>query len=85
MRFAARDIVRNLKTALPRSEIELVKGDGYWYFIYSAVNDFGTVVLHETHSVPVMYLCDMTKPSWINEGQRFIDRIEEQNAARLVA
>lgn len=53
--------------AIGNDRLALVKGEGYWYFIY---DDPGGGVF-ETHSVMVMRLNQMPLGDWIDEGERF--------------
>lgn len=56
-------------------EVELVKGEGYWYFTASADK------FYETRSVYVMRKSDLTDAAWIAEGRDFIDhcKLELEN------
>lgn len=48
--------------------LELVKGDGYWYFVY----DEPAREVYETRSVYTMYLNDMTLEQWVEEGKALV-------------
>jgi hypothetical protein len=47
--------------------VELVKGDGYFYFIY----DLPEQKVFETESVYVPKLSHLTKDEWIRQGREF--------------
>jgi len=63
--FQIRSINRVLKEDnLP---VELIKGDGYFYFIY----DLPEQKVFETESVYVSKLNHLTKDEWIRQGRVF--------------
>jgi hypothetical protein len=47
--------------------VELVKGEGYFYYIFNEPRDS----VYETRSVYVYRLSDLTKQHWIDEGRMF--------------
>jgi hypothetical protein len=51
--------------------LELVQGEGYWYFIYD--NQRGK---YETHSVQVLRLNHLSLVEWIAEGKDFVAQME---------
>jgi hypothetical protein len=59
------------------AHLSLVKGEGYWYFIYDGVERG----IFETESVYTMRLNDMTNRAWIEDGMRFVQKVEEAYAA----
>lgn len=61
-----------LKT-LDNPLIDLVRGSGYWYFVY----DDPANNIFETHSVYCCYLLDLSLKSWVEEGQSLIDQIKK--------
>lgn len=54
-------------------KLELIKGDGYWYFIY---DDFILNNRFDTHSVYVMYLNSMPVEDWVYVGKEFVRGME---------
>lgn len=58
--------------------VELVKGEGYWYFTASdtARN------IYDSQSEYVMYLSEMSDAEWIARGVSFINRVEAEYADR---
>jgi len=54
----------------PYLKLKLVKGEGYWYFIYDdpANNQYAT------HAVYVMYLKDLPYDQWVEEGKEFLKK-----------
>lgn len=54
-------------------KLELVKGDGYWYFVYDDVANN----VYETRSVYTMYLNDMTLVQWVEEGSGLVNDIAQ--------
>lgn len=55
-----------------RFEVELVKGEGYWYFTASADN------FYETDSIYVMYKGSLTDAQWLVEGRDFVAKCEAE-------
>jgi hypothetical protein len=53
--------------------LSLVKGEGYWYFIYDDV----ARGIYETESVYTMRLNDMINHMWLEDGLRFVKKVEE--------
>ncbi|MFA5488820.1 MAG: hypothetical protein WC284_06325 [Candidimonas sp.] len=51
--------------------LELVQGEGYWYFIFDD-GDF-----YETHSVTTYRLSHVSLDSWVAEGQEFLNKVEQ--------
>lgn len=60
--------------AIGNENLALVRGKGYWYFVY----DNGT--LYETHSVMTVRLSDLPIGSWVSEGREFCRRVESEGA-----
>lgn len=58
--------------------VELVRGDGYWYFVYSDV----ARNIFDSESVYTMRLNDLTVAHWVEIGEKFISRIEAEHAKR---
>lgn len=56
-------------------KLELVKGEGYWYFIY---DDIDAKNLYDTESVYTMYLNSMSIEIWVEIGQKFVARMENE-------
>jgi hypothetical protein len=64
---------RAVMRALNCKFLDLVKGDGYWYFVYDDEEN----KVFETHSVMTMRLNDMPVEEWVNEGRAFILETEK--------
>lgn len=58
--------------AIGNEHLDLVRGRGYWYFVY----DDG--VKFKTHSVYTMRLSDFTVNAWTDEGREFLARMESK-------
>lgn len=58
-----------------RLTVELVKGEGYWYFTFTAKDD-GKVVFYQTESVYTMRLSDMSEAAWLAEGRYYLAKAE---------
>jgi hypothetical protein len=63
--------VAQVLNAIKCKNLQLYKGEGYWYFEY----DDGDKVF-DTHSVMTMYLSSMTVQQWVEEGTAFVKRME---------
>jgi len=61
----------NAAIAKVNSHCELVKGEGYHYFLY----DNGIDIY--TESVMVMYTSHLSKSRWVSEAKDFITKIGE--------
>lgn len=62
-------------TAALRAEgypLELVKGEGYFYFVYDAPDKY------ETESVYVYRLNELTREQWIEQGRDFGERMQQK-------
>lgn len=55
--------------------VELVKGEGYFYFIFDAIE---THNVYETKSIYTVRLSDMTKDRWIDEGRTFAQETKHE-------
>lgn len=53
-----------------KAEIELVKGEGYWYFVYN------TATVYECASEYVMYMNAYSDQRWIEIGVSFVKEVE---------
>lgn len=62
-------------------EIELVKGEGYWYFTASNV----AMNVYESQTEYVMYLSDMDDAEWIARGKSFLAQVEANYDDRKAA
>jgi hypothetical protein len=58
--------------------VELVKGEGYWYFTVSDV----ARNLYDSETILTMRLNDMPPARWIATGVEFVNRVEAEYAAR---
>jgi hypothetical protein len=58
--------------AIGSDKLELVRGRGYWYFIYDDV----AKGLYDTKSVYVMHLRDMDFDQWVSDGREFVAKME---------
>jgi hypothetical protein len=65
---SARHVIREIGC----DKLSLVQGRGYWYFIY---NDEDAAI-HETHSVPTMFLGNLLLEDWVREGREFVAKME---------
>lgn len=61
--------------------VELVKGEGYWYFTASDV----ARNIYESKSEYVMYLGEMTPAEWVALGAAFVSQVEADYAERTAA
>lgn len=55
-------------------KVELVRGDGYWYFAYDDVPNN----IWETESVMTMYLNSLTVEQWVEIGKAFVKTVESK-------
>lgn len=53
-----------------KGKVELVRGDGYHYFIF----DRPEQNVYETHSVYTCYTNHMSDDRWVTEGESFFER-----------
>lgn len=58
--------------AVGNEHLDLVRGKGYWYFVY----DDG--VKFKTHSVWVVLLRQLSVNAWADEGREFVTRMESK-------
>lgn len=65
--------LRGYNTRLKKrfKHLELVKGEGYFYFVYDA-----GPYEYETHSVPVYRLNDLTEEQWDEVAANFVANVE---------
>ena len=56
--------------------LELVKGDGYWYFVYDNI----PAKTYKTESVYCMRLNDMTVDQWAGIGKDFVEKMDAEAA-----
>jgi len=78
----ARTTTRNEIAALVQGQspvsIELVKGEGYWYFTASD----STRNIYDSHSVYTMRLSDQTPAEWAAIGTAFLNQVEQDYSDR---
>ena len=70
----AKNIAKQLKAETGRS-LELVKGEGYWYFTYEECDGEGKCTRFDTHSVYTMYLGSLSFDQWMDEGRAFVSHL----------
>ena len=68
------------KLAAEGATVELVKGDGYWYFAYVVEATATRRMVYDTESVACMYLNSMPDERWIAEGRPFVERMNAELA-----
>lgn len=61
--------------AVGSEHLELVAGNGYWYFIYDDV----AKGRYDTMSIMTMRLGDLTVEQWAADGREFVAKMEAQN------
>lgn len=64
---------KQVTTLIGCPHLELVQGEGYWYFIYDDQRG-----KYETRSVQVLRLSHLTMVEWIAEGKDFVATMEPQ-------
>lgn len=69
--FKSKTVVKNISIPTTAT-LELVKGEGYWYFVYDDV----TNNKYETHSEYVMYLNSLDLDRWVEIGTTFVERVK---------
>lgn len=67
--FRASSVVK----AIGCKHLELVAGEGYWYFVYDDVANG----VYETQSVSVCRLSHMAFDQWVEDGKDFIKTVQE--------
>lgn len=69
--FKAKTVVKNI--SIPSTAtLELVKGEGYWYFVYDDVINNK----YDTHSEYVFYLNSLDLDNWVDIGTKFVERMK---------
>jgi len=69
--------VHNVNQRLVRMghpEVEMVRGDGYHYFIFSG--EVGGEPRHESHSVMQFRFLDTSVTEWTDIGRRFAEQVK---------
>jgi hypothetical protein len=61
--------------------VELVKGDGYWYFTAEIMRD-GKCVFWDSKSICIMYLHYLPDDQWLSHGNDFMDLCETEARER---
>lgn len=64
---------RQIIKLIGSDKLELVKGDGYWYFVY---DDFQAKGLYETSNVNVFLLNHLSVEYWVQLGKDFVKEME---------
>lgn len=59
--------------AIGCEHLNLYKGQGYWYFVYSNPNGN----MYKDKSVYTMYLGDMSVEAWVEEGKALVALAEQ--------
>lgn len=68
-----KDLNRKIQSEV-HAKLELVKGDGYHYFVFDDVD----ANVYETHSVMVSYTKQLTIAQWMEEARGFAQRCAPQ-------
>lgn len=63
--------VKQILKAIGNEHLDLVRGPGYWYFVYDDRGAFAT------HCVMVMRLGQLSVEQWAREGREFCREMEE--------
>jgi len=66
--------VKQVLDAVGNSHLDLVRGDGYWYFVYDDV----AKGRYETLSVYTMRLGDFSVEQWAADGREFCTKMESK-------
>ncbi|AUZ95310.1 hypothetical protein FDI40_gp551 [Agrobacterium phage Atu_ph07] len=69
--FKAKTVVNKI-TVPSTAKLELVKGEGYWYFVYDDVINNK----YDTHSEYVFYLNSLDLDNWVDIGTKFVERMK---------
>lgn len=67
--------VNQVLSKIKNDKLSLLKGDGYWYFVYDDAENN----IFETESVYIMYLSSMDVGEWVSIGKGFVVRVENGN------
>lgn len=68
MAISSNQVIQKLKCPY----LELVKGAGYWYFVYDDIQNN----IYETYSVYVYRLNQLGVDQWVEIGKEFLATIE---------
>jgi hypothetical protein len=70
----------NRRFAAERLDVELVRGEGYFYFVY----DDGDPHHHDEQSIPVYRLNELPAAQWLDEGREFSVRRKAELLAMAI-
>ena len=65
---------RQIINLIGSDKLELVRGSGYWYFVY---DDLLKPNRYDTQSVYTMYLRDLSIDQWVEIGKDFVKHMEK--------
>jgi len=71
--------VKQVIKAVGSDKLDLVRGNGYWYFIY----DDPVRGIYDTTSIPTMQLRNFTIEEWAADGREFVAKMEKRYAEKL--
>lgn len=66
--------VRQVRKHLP-AYMDLIKGEGYWYFVIDTLDNESGKKVWETESVYTVYLNSLSLEEWASIGQSFYNRV----------
>lgn len=66
--FTSKQILK----AVGSNNLELVKGEGYWYFVYDDIENN----IYETKSIYCMFLNQSSFDYWVSDGKDFVQEIK---------
>lgn len=67
----ARLTIKAIEKAIGDERIELIKGDGYYWFAFDNERE-----IYETHSVYVNRLNDLTLETWLYEAEVLMKKVK---------
>lgn len=62
--------------AIGNEHLELVRGNGYWYFVYDNAEKHA----YDTKSIYTMYLSHTPLEQWVADGREFVEHMEREFA-----
>jgi hypothetical protein len=73
--------VNTVTAAIARAghpEVELVRGEGYHYYVFDQIGEHHPTGedIHESHSVPIMHFGDRSHAKWVESGIEFAKRVK---------
>jgi len=76
--------VKEVVKAVGCANLNLYRGEGYWYFIYDSLDGADANGRYDSESVYTMRLNDMALDLWVDIGKNFVAKVEAMPVGKVL-